>query len=221
MIRIIALVGFFMVSIFFGPGLDVESGKGVIIPIWNFSESPGYLATQMEENWFSRGRAFWGYGLWFFNVMAHFFMLLVLNRLLERFFAQAAGNYRGNGTKAFIQGLIYLIGIPMLVVYCLATILSIPFGLLLLVVYLLSIWLGDCLAALLLCHLLNSRNERSWNFWTIVMLSLGIVIAIDLLIFFPVLGILIYIVILAFTYGIFFNLVKQTYPNLNFLNRKL
>ncbi|MBT8210152.1 MAG: hypothetical protein KJP14_06450 [Eudoraea sp.] len=215
MIRIIALGVFFMFSTF----PDLERGQGVVLPIWDLPELSVYLNAQIEENWFSRGSAFWGYGLWFLNVIVHFFTLLLLNTLLGEFLARSVGRYKGNGWKTFGHGLAYLIGIPVLIVYCLATMLSIPFGLLLLATYLISIWLGDCLAALLLCHLLNSRNERSWSFWTIVLLSLGIVITIDLLVFFPVLGILIYIVILAFTYGVFFSLVRQTYPNINPLNK--
>ncbi|MBT8179281.1 MAG: hypothetical protein HKP60_09210, partial [Eudoraea sp.] len=205
----------FMVSAF----PVVASGKEILFPIWDLPQLSGHLNAQIEENWFSRGSAFWGYGLWFLNVIVHFFTLLLLNTLLGEFLARSVGKFKGNRWKTFGPGLAYLIGIPVLIVYCLATMLSIPFGLLLLATYLISIWLGDCLAALLLCHLLNSRNERSWSYWTIVLLSLGIVITIDLLVFFPVLGILIYIVILAFTYGVFFNLVKQTYPNINLLNK--
>ena len=214
MIWIIALGGVFMLSTF----PDVVSGKGLVLPIWDLPALSGFIKAQMEENWFSRGSAFWGYGLWFFNVIAHFFMLLLLNTLLRDFLARSVGNYKGDGLKTLGLGLAYLIGIPVLIVYSLATVLSISFGLLLLATYLISIWLGDCLAALLLCHFLNSRNERSWSFWTIVLLSLGIVITIDLLVFFPVLGILIYILILAFTYGVFFSLLKQAYPNIKLLN---
>ena len=219
MMMIFALAGFFIAFAFFGQVPDLEGSRGVVPPFWHMSEIFGHIKSQIEENWFSRGSAFWGYGLWLFNVIVHFLMLLLLNALLGEFLTRSVGNYKGDSLKTFGIGMAFLVGIPVLIVYCLATMLSIPFALLLLATYLLSIWLGDCLAALLLCHLLNSRNEQPWNFWTIVLLSLGIVIIIDLLIFFPVLGILIYMVILAFTYGIFFNLVRQNYPNINLMNR--
>ncbi len=215
MIRTIAIMGFITLGAYCGPDLVVESSNAIVLPIWIFGGLHELLQEQTGENWFSRGSAFWGYGLWFFNVMVHFLMLVLLNKFLGDFLARSVAHYKGSAIQTFGQGLLYLVGIPMLIVYSLATMLGFPFGLLLLAFYLLSIWLGDCLAALLICHLLNTRNEPSWNYWTIVMLSLGIVIIIDLLIFIPVLGILIYIGILAYTYGVLFNLVNRAYPNLN------
>ncbi len=200
-----------MASDIIGLALNVESNNGVLHPFWDLCKTPLSSGVQIDEDWFSRGSAFWGYGLWIFNVVTHFLMLVLLNTLLGEFLALNVDNFKGDHLKTLGQGLVYLIAVPVLAVYCVVTILGFPFGLLLLATYLLSIWLGDCLAALLFCHLLNSRNERSWNFWTIVLLSLGIVIAIDLLILFPVLGILTYTAIIAYTYGIYFNLVKQTY----------
>ncbi len=156
---------------------------------------------QDSENWFSRGSSFWGYGLWGIQLLSHFLTLLIVNVLFGRFFAKAIVQVESTPLKIFGRGLIYLFGVPFLVIYSIGTLLGLPFGLLLLFVYVLSLWLGDCIAALLLCYFLNSGNERSWNFWTLVLLSLGMVVVLELLLFFPVLGIPLYMVILAYTFG--------------------
>ena len=160
-----------------------------------------HLSLQEAENWFSGGSSFWGYGIWWFRVLSHFLAILVLNFLFGKFFAKVDGQNGGNASKTFGWGLVYLLGLPLIAAYSLFTLFGLPFGILLLLGYVLSIWLGDCLAALLVCHFLNTRNEHSWNFWTIVMLSLGGVVILDLLLFFPVLGVVCYLLVLTFTFG--------------------
>lgn len=165
---------------------------------------------QEAENWFSRGSSFWGYGFWFFQVLSHFLTILVLNSLFGKFFAKVNRLAGGNPLRTLGMGLLYLIGLPLIASYSLLALLGLPFAILLLLLFVLSLWLGDCLAALLACHFLNSRNERSWNFWTVVLLSLGVVVVLDLLLFFPILGILLYLAVLAYTFGTLANMVLQS-----------
>ena len=163
-------------------------------PDYNLGTQRGYskgrmnIELQEAENWFSRGRSFWGYG----------------------FFAKVSRLAGGNPLRTLGMGLVYLVGLPLIAVYGLLTLLGLPFTLLLLFVFVLSLWLGDCLAALLVCHFLNSRNERSWNFWTVVLLSLGVVVVLDLLLFFPVLGVLFYLAVLAYTFGTLANMIIKS-----------
>ena len=162
----------------------------------------GWLLLQIEDDWFSGGSSFWGYGLWLFNLLVNFFTLILLHLLLRKTLGQMVGHTYANKFRVLVTGVSYLFGIPILAAFCVFRILGIPFGLLLLAAFILSLWLGNCLAALLITHYLNSRNVQTWNFWTIILLSLAIVTIIDLLVLFPVLGTLGYLAIIAITYGI-------------------
>ena len=162
----------------------------------------GSLIMQIEEDWFSRGSAFWGYGLWLFNLLVNFFTLIVLHLLLRKTLEQMVNHTYEGRIRILAAGAGYLLGIPLLAAFCLISLLGIPFGLLLLVLFVLSLWLGNCLAALLVTHYLNANNVNPWNFWTVILLSLAIVTIIDLLVLFPILGIIGYLFILAVTYGI-------------------
>ena len=171
------------------------SGTGIL-------EATSDPLLQIEADWFGRGSAFWGYGLWLFNLLVNFLTLLVLHLLLRKTLIKMVTHTYESWLKILATGLGYLLGIPVIAAFCLVSILGIPFGLLLLVVFILSIWWGNCLAALLLTHYLNSRNVDSWNFWTIVLLSLAIVTIMDLLLLFPLLGAIGYAFVLVVTYGI-------------------
>lgn len=157
---------------------------------------------QIEDDWFSGGTSFWGYGLWLVNLLVNFFTLILMHLLLRKTLEHMVGHRYENKLRVLVAGVGYLIGIPILAAFCVFSILGIPFGLLLLAAFILSLWLGNCLAALLITHYLNSINVQSWNFWTIILLSLAIVTIMDLLVLFPVLGALGYLAILAITYGI-------------------
>ena len=160
------------------------------------------LFIQLEDDWFSRGSSFWGYGLWLFNLLVNFFTLIVLHLLLRKTLEQMINHSYVSKFRILVTGTAYLLGIPLLAGFCLISVLGIPFGLLLLVVFILSVWLGNSLAALLITHYLNARNTDPWSFWTVILLSLAIVTIIDLLVLFPILGIIAYLLILVITYGI-------------------
>ncbi len=160
------------------------------------------ILVQLEDDWFSRGSAFWGYGLWLFNLLVNFFTLIALHLLLRKTLEQMVKHSYKSNFRVMTAGVGYLLGIPIIIAFCLLSVLGIPFGLVLLVTFILSLWLGNCLAALLVTHYLNATNVSSWNFWTIILLSLAIVTVIDLMVLFPVLGLIGYFFILALTYGI-------------------
>ena len=170
----------------------------------------GSLIVQIEEDWFSRGSAFWGYGLWLINLLVNFFALIILHLLFGKTLEQIANHPSESRIKVLAVGSIFLFGLPVLAAFCLISILGIPFGVLLLVIFVLSLWLGNSLAALLITYYLNARNVNPWNFWTIILLSLAIVTVVDLLILFPLLGVIVYLFILAFTYGICIQFIWDT-----------
>jgi cytoskeletal protein CcmA (bactofilin family) len=150
-------------------------------------------------------------GLWVFYVISAFLILVLLNWAFNDFFANTVANLDKELLNSFIYGLIYLLGMPLLIVLTFILVVGIPIGLFLLVLYIFSILFGHLVAALLMAHYLN--KDRNWNFWTIVFVSIGIAIVLRLLTLIPFLGGLVSIVVIAIAYGLFFLLYLQKRKN--------
>ena len=141
-------------------------------------------------------------GFWIFYVLSAFLILLLLNWAFKNLFSNAASYLDKELLKSFGYGLLYVFGLPLAILITFMIIIGIPVGLFLLVFYLFSMLFGHLVAALLLAHYLNNRNQNSWNFWTLVFLALGIAIVLRLLTFIPFLGTLIALVVIAIGYGL-------------------
>ena len=141
-------------------------------------------------------------GFWLFYIFSAFLVILVLNTAFKDLFSKAVAYVDNNILKSLGYGLLYLFGLPLLIVLTFVIIIGIPIGLFLLFFYLFSLLFGHLVAALLLTHYLNKRNESTWNFWTIVFLALGIAAVLRLLTLIPFIGIIISIVTIAVGYGV-------------------
>ena len=141
-------------------------------------------------------------GLWIFYLFSAFLVLLLLNLAFGNLFSKAVVNFDKAILKSFGYGLIYLFGVPLLIVITFVIIIGIPIGLFLSGFYLFSILFGHLVSALLISHYLHNRSNTSWNFWTVVFLALGIAAVIRLLTLIPVLGIVISVLVIALGYGI-------------------
>ncbi len=156
----------------------------------------------IEDNQFS-----WGLfgvaalGFWLFYIFSAFLIILLLNALLKNWFAKAVVNLDKDVFKSLGYGIAYLIGIPLLIVVTFIMVIGIPIGLFLTTLYVFSLLFGHLVVALLITHYLNKRNEKSWNFWTIIFLALAIAIVIRLFTFIPILGGIISLLVIAIGYG--------------------
>ena len=139
--------------------------------------------------------------LWIFYVLSAFLVILVLHGLFKNTFSAAVEDIEDNWLKSFGFGLIYLFGIPLLILLALLMIIGIPLGLFATVIFIFSILFGHLIAALLLAYFFKHRNEKDWGFWSVTFLALLCAIALRLLTIIPFVGILISVVILSITYG--------------------
>lgn len=139
--------------------------------------------------------------LWLYYVLSAFLVILVLHALFRNAFSSAIEVIENNWLKSFGFGLIYLIGIPLLIILALLMIIGIPLGLFATVVFLFSLLFGHLVAALLVAYYLRNRNEKDWGFWSITFLALLCAIILRILTMIPFAGILISVVILSITYG--------------------
>lgn len=141
-------------------------------------------------------------GFWIFYIFSAFLVLLLLNWAFKKVFVKSVGRLDNDFWKSFGYGLIYLVGLPLLIAFTFMIIVGIPISLFLLTLYFFSILFGHLVAALLIVHYWAHRKNKSWGFWSIVFLALGTAIILRLLTLIPLIGFLISIILLAVTYGV-------------------
>lgn len=139
--------------------------------------------------------------LWIFYVLSAFLVILVLHGLFRNTFSAAVVGLEKNWVKSFGFGLIYLFGIPLLIILALLMIIGIPLGLLAMVIFIFSILFGHLIAALLIVYYFKNLQEKDWGFWSITVLALICAIILRLLTIIPFAGILVSVVLLSITYG--------------------
>lgn len=141
------------------------------------------------------------FSLWIYYVLSAFLVILVLHGLFKNTFSAAVEGIEHNWLKSFGFGLIYLIGIPLLIILALLMIIGIPLGLFATVIFIFSLLFGHLIAALLVVYYLKNKIEKDWGFWSITFLALLCAIILRLLTIIPFAGIFLSVVILSITYG--------------------
>jgi len=139
--------------------------------------------------------------LWGYYILSAFLVILVLHALFRNAFSSAVEGIENNWLKSFGFGLIYLIGIPLLIILALLMIIGIPLGLFATVIFIFSLLFGHLIAALLVVYYFKYKKEKDWGFWSITFLALLCAIVLRLLTMIPFAGILLSVVILSITYG--------------------
>jgi len=155
--------------------------------------------------------------LWLYYVLSAFLAILVLHALFRNAFSNAVDDLENSVLKSFGFGLIYLIGIPLMILLTFVIAIGIPLGLFATAVFVFSLLFGHYVAALLVVYYLRHRNQKKWGFWSITFLALIFTIVLRVLTMIPFAGILISVVIISITYGaLTLNLIhpkKQTVIN--------
>lgn len=141
------------------------------------------------------------FALWIYYILSAFLVILVLHALFKNAFSDAVEGLEHNLLKSFGFGLIYLIGIPLLIILALLMIIGIPLGLFMTTVFVFSLLFGHLIAALLLVYYYQHKKGTRWGFWNITLLALACAILLRLLTIIPFVGILLSVVILSITYG--------------------
>ncbi len=160
---------------------------------------PSLAPDHTEISW--RGLGIAAYGFWVFYVLSAFLVLLLLNWSFKNIFSDASQHLQKNWLKGLGNGLIYVFGLPLLIIVTFIMIIGIPVSLFLFAFYLFSVVFGHLVASLLLAHYLNN-NGRNWNFWTLTSIALVFAVVLRLLTFIPFLGGLLSIALIAIGYGL-------------------
>lgn len=180
----------------------------------NFDET--LMGDREEFSWKGFGIA--ALGFWLFYLFSAFLVIVLLNWAFGNFFSTAATYLDKTFLKSLGYGIIYLIGIPFLVIALFVLIIGIPLGLFLGGFYIFSLLFGHLITALLIAHFFSKKANKQWNFWTLGILALGIASIIRLLTFIPFLGTLLSFVVIAIAYGLIAYTLLQKKAALKFEN---
>lgn len=141
-------------------------------------------------------------GLWLFYLASAFLIILICNALFKKFFSKTITLLDKNILKSFGYGLIYIFGLPILILLTFIILIGIPIGLFLAPIYIFSLFIGHLVFALLMAHYINKRRNNDWGFWPICFLALGIAVALRFITLIPFLGTVASIVLIAIAYGL-------------------
>jgi len=138
---------------------------------------------------------------WVKYILSAFLGILVFHAFFKHAFSTAVQGLENKWIKSFGVGLVYLIGIPLLIIVALLMIIGIPLGLFVTAIFIFSLLFGHFIAAILLAYYLKYKKDKNWGFWSITLIALGFALLMRLLITIPYVGIAVSVVILSITYG--------------------
>lgn len=140
---------------------------------------------------------------WIIFILSVFLVLMLLEYYLNRQFIAVADEIKRSFISCFGYGMLYLLGIPVLILLSFIIIIGFPVGLVALSIYGLSLLYATAVIGLTLTHYFKSRSKQNWSYFQIVMYALLTVIIIKIIFFIPWLGTLLKTIAMATVYGAF------------------
>lgn len=138
---------------------------------------------------------------WIAFLVSGFIFLIGLNWAFHRAFSDGSGFVLTDIPRSLGYGLIYLLGVPILIVLTFIIIVGIPIGLLMLLLFGFSLFFSVMVFSLLLSHAWGNRSADVWGFWKQVFIAFILSIGIHLLTFIPFIGGLLSFILITWAYG--------------------
>ncbi len=138
---------------------------------------------------------------WLIYIFSAFLAILVFHALFRNAFSSAVEGLEDNLLKSFGFGLLYLIGIPLAILFAFVITIGVKLGLFAAAVFVFSLVFGQIVAAILIAYYLRERKDKDWGFWPVTFVALVVAVLLRLVGMIPYAGIAIAVIILAVTYG--------------------
>jgi hypothetical protein len=151
---------------------------------------PSFKPFRAASKWFS-----------LYRFLAGVVLIILVTNFSHRFFYRRAGKMTENVAGNLGYGLLYLFGLPILIILCLITVIGIPVGLILFAGYGVSLILAGALVAVALTYEYGKLKGKDWNIGTITLVAIAVSLGLRLLNFVPVVGGLLLFVLTAVTFG--------------------
>lgn len=161
----------------FDPSLKIESGRWHYLGFASFIMVLWYLGTALV-------------------------MMILIQYLFSATFANAANTIKNASLKSLGVGMLFAVGVPIVIVISCITVIGIPVGVLTLIAYLTIILLATVIVALLISNWINNTYyQASWTNGKLVAAAFGIFIFLKLASLTPVIGPLIMLLLACMAFG--------------------
>ncbi|NND93943.1 MAG: hypothetical protein HKN45_03705 [Flavobacteriales bacterium] len=177
---------------------DIDFGTSMKSGSTQFDESLGWEANDYGDP--AVGIAF---GIFFaiLFIIGGFLIIMLLNWAFGGWFERAATEVRSDWVKSLGSGLLYIIGLPVLIILGIMIVIGIPLSLFLFFFYIFSLVFGMFVVALIATYFLKTRGNKDWGYWKVVLIAFLITIAFQILTSIPFLGAVISFAIITIAYG--------------------
>ena len=115
--------------------------------------------------------------------------------------------------KSFGYGMIYFVGIPVLIIVSFVIIIGFPIGILALSIYALSFIFATSIVGLAVGHYFKKKSGKDWTFWQTVSYAVLTVLILKIIFMIPILGTMLKTIAMAAVYGAFFMLFFEGIRN--------
>ena len=151
------------------------------------------------DNWYFLGHSTLLGLSWY--LITVFLFLLLIEFLFGKTFKIAGNQLTKSVIASLGWGLLFIVGIPVLVVLLLLTIIGIPFGLILMACYIGFLILTTIIVSLVLANWVNYRFQHQWKFWKLIFAAFGFFVLLKIITFTPFFGWLIMFIIACIAIG--------------------
>lgn len=127
-------------------------------------------------------------GITLFSVFSAAFMIGLLLFFSREFFKNAAKTLEKKPWMSLLIGFLYVVLTPILFLVLLLTFIGIPMAVVVLAMYLVSLYFSTILCSMVFARWIELKNKKKWNAVTIFFLTLGVFLVLKLLWVIPFLG---------------------------------
>lgn len=129
-------------------------------------------------------------------------ILIILSFLIFRKIFEGSGKVVSFETGRSIgTGILFILGIPLLIALLCITVIGIPAGILLLTMYVIIILLSHVFSSIVFACWIKNKYKKQWNNLTTIVISAGIYILLKLILIIPFIGFLATILLIALALG--------------------
>jgi len=150
---------------------------------------------------------------WVIFILAVILVLIILEYFLSNQFDRAAYEVRNSFVKSFGYGMLYLLGIPVLIVISFVIIIGFPIGLFALSLYGMSILFATSVVGLCVSHYFMNKSTQNWTTFQIVAYATITVVILKIIFMIPILGTMLKTIAMAGVYGAFLMLAFERVKN--------
>lgn len=140
-------------------------------------------------------------GFWIYRLVTAALIIALLIWMFHRFFTRNEAETNRNYLSHLGVGVLYVIGLPLLILLAFITVVGIPIGFFLITFFGLTIALGHILASLLIAYGLNHYYKKEWNRQSIFKAAVTSFLVIKIVAAIPFLGFLLSILLVMMAFG--------------------